>query len=152
MNSEILRQDADTYATAVCGIVDPENEIGWLVCAGHPDPLLLEDGQVAEVNVPRAFPLGWFEDATYEPQPFPFRPGSRLFIFSDGLSDCYDRSGRQLGSEGVARLLAHCSGQPLQTIPSLIELALRLRENEPALLDDISLLALEPGIADKQAP
>ncbi|WP_216635576.1 PP2C family protein-serine/threonine phosphatase [Croceicoccus bisphenolivorans] len=152
LNREILETESETYATVVAGLVDPAAGQGWLICAGHP-PAILFDGNVQSiVETGGAFPLGWFPDSSYTPTPFSFGPQARLAVYSDGLSDCRDRRGRELGDEGIARLLAECRTQPIETVGRMVELTLSLRDADPSLVDDISLLVIEPDLGDRQAP
>lgn len=149
LNREIIDADGETYATLVAGIVDPALGEGWLVRAGHPAPILLDGKDFNEIEGEGAFPLGWFADAEYAATRFDFGPGKRLVLYSDGLTDCRDRGGRMLGSDGLTSLLTECSSRQIGAISAIVELALSLRDNNPQLADDVSLLALEPDFSDR---
>jgi PAS domain S-box-containing protein len=62
-------------------------------CAGHPQPLLLRDGEVRAVGRFGAM-LGAWTDATWTPDRVALRPGDVLVAFSDGVTDTVGRDGR----------------------------------------------------------
>ncbi|WBU63714.1 PP2C family protein-serine/threonine phosphatase [Paracoccus aerodenitrificans] len=96
----------DNYFTMVFAIVD---QITWEVClvqAGHPYPLLQRvDGSVEQIGK-GGLPVGVMEHATYDEISLKLKPGERLLIASDGLSDVTDRAGQALGTEGLSAILS----------------------------------------------
>jgi sigma-B regulation protein RsbU (phosphoserine phosphatase) len=52
------------------------------------------------------FPLGLYDDLTYEEWSLNLEPGNILVFQSDGLSEAPDPEGRQFGTERLASLLA----------------------------------------------
>lgn len=90
-----------TMATVGIVIVDSEQHTLTSVSAGHPPPLLVEpDGTARLVESSLRPPLCTF-DSDVEPSVIPYRPDSRLFIFTDGLIE--DRTSG-VGA-GIDRLL-----------------------------------------------
>ncbi|OAN56745.1 hypothetical protein A7Q26_18340 [Sphingobium sp. TCM1] len=143
LNREIASQNSESYATLICGLLFPHSREGWIIRAGHPPPLLLQPGRIKAMAVPGAFPLGWFDDAEFEPSHFVLPPQARLVLYSDGVTECCDRDGSALELEGLCDLLAMAADEPIATIVRSVEAKLSARRGRAGFEDDISLLALE---------
>lgn len=144
LNAEIGARGDDCYATAIAGIIDAPGRQGWLVRAGHPPPVLQSGGSTSQLEDRGSLPLGLFDDADFAVRHFAFAPGDRLTLYSDGLAECLDRTGREIGGEGVAALLGSFGEAPLDAlIPALLE-----RIDSASRQDDVSLLALESPLVD----
>lgn len=139
LNREIEERGNDSYATMIAGIIDAGQRRGWLVRAGHPPPLLTTEASIGTLGDGGGLPLGWFTDHSIKAETFAFRPGTRLVIYSDGLTECLDRDGTELGTAGLERVISEGAGHPLSGLVDRLTSVLDLRE--PA--DDVSLLALE---------
>jgi serine phosphatase RsbU (regulator of sigma subunit) len=75
-----------------------------IVDAGSPQLLLLRGGDVLPQRLEAQFPLGMFEETAYRPQPLSLRPGDRLFLLSDGVSNAGPASG---GGDPAAARYGH---------------------------------------------
>ena len=139
LNREIEERGDDSYATMVAGITDARAGRGWLVRAGHPPPLLSSEQGLSVLDEGGGLPLGWFADHQIKAQPFAFPRGARLVLYSDGLTECLDRKGDELGAAGLDRLVRDGTTHPLPDLVDRVASSLDLREPD----DDVSLLALE---------
>jgi phosphoserine phosphatase RsbU/P len=79
--------------------------------AGQTQPLLLK-GDRCETLKLAGFPLGIFDDVTYEEWSLSLDPGDILLFHSDGLSEAPDPDGRMFGTERLAALLKQSSALP----------------------------------------
>jgi serine phosphatase RsbU (regulator of sigma subunit) len=94
------RPDTDAglaeFVTAVL-VEIPDEGSAVVVNCGHPPPLLLHAGRVAEVRPPRYCPplalLGMMGD-TYPARRFPLAHGDELLLYTDGVSETRDSAGR----------------------------------------------------------
>ncbi|WP_239806133.1 PP2C family protein-serine/threonine phosphatase [Croceicoccus hydrothermalis] len=148
LNREILAGEDEIYATAIAGIVDVPAGEGWIIRAGHPEPLLMQCGGGASgvarpLDTAPAFPLGWFSQADFRATRFPFTAGARLVIYSDGLLDCCEET-EIPDAQSLAALLDTCRDQPIAAIGALVERLLARRGGDLPLADDVSLFAIEP--------
>jgi sigma-B regulation protein RsbU (phosphoserine phosphatase) len=76
-----------------------------LANAGQTQPLLWKDGHVEQIKL-TGFPIGIFDDATYEEWNVRLKPGDILVFFSDGLTEAANREGKFFGTHRLMDLLA----------------------------------------------
>lgn len=88
------------------------------VQAGHPHPIVMRhDGRVEQLG-DGDLPIGLIPDAEYERYSTRLSPGDRLFLSSDGITECPDYQGVELGTEGLLQLLMKSAALPS---PELLE-------------------------------
>ena len=69
------------------------------VNAGHPSPILLgSNGEIKRLNS-GGVPVGMFADARFTSSELQMGPGSRLVIFTDGLTDAQNAIEEEFGDE-----------------------------------------------------
>jgi serine phosphatase RsbU (regulator of sigma subunit) len=137
---------AGSYVTAVLGRLDLRTGACSLLNAGHVRPILVRDGESAEVMLPRNFPLGMFDDAVYETGEIILRPGDRLVLFTDGM-----RERAAAGIDLSSQLKAVAGMHPREAVRSLVDTVVDLAG--PVLADDAALLIVDwHGIQDRSEP
>jgi serine phosphatase RsbU (regulator of sigma subunit) len=112
-----------------------------LVCCGHPPPLLLRDGSAAFVEPYAAPPLGLLDlaDGWCRASMIPVGDGDRLLLYTDGVSEARDGTGRFFP---LAQVTADTVGETgADRAPLLDVLVARLEEHVgDRACDDILLL------------
>jgi len=104
MMSEI---QTERYATLAYAELDLSTGQVRMVQAGHPHPLVQHsDGSISFLGH-GGLPIGLIEDADYEGFETCLRPGERLLMVSDGVTECPRPDGEQLGHRGLERILRH---------------------------------------------
>lgn len=95
----------DQYFTLAYAEVDLET--GWLslVQAGHPHPMILRKNGIVEELGKGGLPIGLIDGASYNQTSAQLSPGDRLFLMSDGVTECPSPDGEELGTEGLRALL-----------------------------------------------
>ena len=86
-----------------------------LANAGQTQPLLWKDGHVEQIQL-TGFPIGIFDDATYEEWSVSLTSGDILLFFSDGLTEASNREGKFFGTGRIKELLeanAHMNSSEL---------------------------------------
>lgn len=99
----------DTYFTLALAEVDLETGKVVLVQAGHPHPAILRADGTVEFLGSGGLPIGLIPDARFERVEASLQSGDRLFLFSDGVTECADPSGREFGEDGLADSLARAA-------------------------------------------
>ena len=104
----------DQYFTMAYAEVDMLNGQVELVQAGHPHPVLLRRDGSMEALGEGGLPIGLIPGATYQSVSTVLLPGDRLFLVSDGVTECPDPDGNELGTDGLMAVLRRSlqTGQP----------------------------------------
>src|ERR1700688_1931487 len=72
--------------------------------AGQSQPLLYKDGRCARIEL-TGFPLGIFEDVTYDEWGVTLETGDILVFHSDGIAETYNSEGQLFGNERLRKLV-----------------------------------------------
>ena len=95
----------DHYLTLLYAEADLQSGRVTLVQAGHPHPAVQRaDGRIEYLGH-GGLPVGLIPDAAYQSVSVVLHPGDRLFLMSDGITECTDPAGTELGETGFARIL-----------------------------------------------
>ncbi|MFI5916547.1 PP2C family protein-serine/threonine phosphatase [Dactylosporangium sp. NPDC051541] len=125
-----------SFLTAVLGRVDLASGVCTLINAGHLPPLLVRDGDVEPVRLPKNFPLGMLPDSTFVGADVPLRAGDRLVIVTDGMTE---RRAAQLDLHAEVRRVAGL--HPREATRALADAVLAVAG--PVLADDATLLIID---------
>ena len=106
----------DQYFTMAYAEVDMINGQVQLVQAGHPHPLLMRRGGAMLPLGEGGLPIGLIPGATYTSFSTVLLPGDRLFLVSDGVTECPDANGVELGGDGLIGLLKRSAHLPSATM------------------------------------
>lgn len=138
-----LDTQTNQYFTIVYGILDLETNEFRYVSAGHPGPALqLRDGRVI-LHESTGTPIGLIDDPTYEEKTIVLEPGDRLWLFTDGLTEARDPSGRELGVEGFTHEMKHQRSMSIdQAVQGMAGRVHRWQNGRPAD-DDLSILGID---------
>lgn len=95
----------DQYFTCVYGDADLRAGHIRIVQAGHPHPLLLRpSGQVLRLG-DGGLPVGLVPGARWDRLDLTLAPGDRLLLVTDGLTECHNPAGTELGEDGLTDLV-----------------------------------------------
>lgn len=102
------------YFTMAAAQVDRDNRMVF-AAGGHPPAFLIRKGSPVQLLGSRSLVLGVLENAV-DPEPaleFALEPGDRVALYSDGLTDLFNASGKMLGVEGLQEIVEQTSRLPL---------------------------------------
>ena len=131
INRFLCTRQVGKYATMILLKIFPNGSGEFMNC-GHIPPLLIGPSGTRYLEEANLI-VGMISDATYTCAQFTLQPGDRILLTTDGITEIEDRSGQQLGIDGLAQL-AH-----LPTLDALIEHCTRLQASLEAQ-DDWTLL------------
>lgn len=130
----------ESFATALCGVVDARHRTLRLAFAGGPPGLAMRaGGRIEELGSP-GLPFGMIEDADYDEIEARFGEGDCLLFFSDGAVEVHDAREKLLGTEGLVGILREV-GYPERGLQiSAVEEQLLLYSNAIRLTDDLTFI------------
>jgi sigma-B regulation protein RsbU (phosphoserine phosphatase) len=117
----------EQYFTMAYAEVDLNTGRLRLVQAGHPHPVILRRGGGVDVIGDGGLPIGLVEEARFERVEATLQPGDRLFLMSDGVTECPAPDGAEFGEQGLRDFLASHAG--LDDSPLLESLVWRLTDH-----------------------
>jgi hypothetical protein len=133
--------DRSGFATAVLAELDLAGGLLRYVNAGHPPPLVMRDGKVSRaLSGGRRWPLG-LGPAELTVGEETLQSEDWLLLYTDGITEARDRSGRFFGEERLTDFLqreAAAGHPPPETVRRLIKSVLTHQDGE--LQDDATVL------------
>jgi phosphoserine phosphatase RsbU/P len=124
----------EKYATVIVARIRPDGELEYVNC-GHVPPLLVSNHQV-ERPTHGNLPVGLLKDAVYESDHARLKPGDRLVLVTDGVTEAENARGdffedsrleavaaKSNGLEDIFTAVADfCSGTPLSDDCTVVDL------------------------------
>lgn len=133
------------YFTMIYGVIDTQACTLELCQAGHPHPIYLPVGQPARFIVNGGLPVGIIPDARYESVQLSYAVGDRLFLYSDGITECESPQGEMWGAERLREFVDETRQLSVSEVIRLLDLRIRAWQGSDSFEDDISMLILEVG-------
>jgi serine phosphatase RsbU (regulator of sigma subunit) len=128
-----------TPCTVVLVQLAPDLRTARVLCAGHPQPVLVRGGEVHLVG--RFGPmLGAWVDSHWHAETIALEPGDVLVLYSDGVTDTVGPDGR-FGEERLLAALADAAVGDAEAAVEAVDRALRAFETGEQA-DDTAVLAL----------
>jgi serine phosphatase RsbU (regulator of sigma subunit) len=114
LNQQLTGRFGDNrYATLFWAEYNAQNGMLTYVNAGHPSPIVTHSTGEIERLDSGGVPIGMFANRRYTATKLRMPPGSRLVIFTDGVTDAENAAEEEFGDQ---RLIACC-----ETIPAGID-------------------------------
>jgi sigma-B regulation protein RsbU (phosphoserine phosphatase) len=94
------------YATVTLGIVDFERQVFEYASAGSTSPVrIMAQEKDVQIGFSKGVPLGLVRGTKYELRTLDFNPGDALFLYSDALLEHGRKEDRQLGRDGLEKMI-----------------------------------------------
>lgn len=142
--NENLFQDTEVsqYVTLFYGRIDPNKGILEYANAGHETPFAVSNEGLLRRLELGGLPLGMFSGTEYEQGVVPFSQGDRLVLYTDGVIDVGETTGRFLEPESIQKVVTE---NRHDTVRRLVEFVIEkvdaLRSSDEQA-DDITLLVV----------
>lgn len=135
--------DTAMFCTMFCGILNFETGELAYANAGHNPPVIIPGGGLPEwLNVSPRVMLGIMEDAGFVTQTARLLPGTRLVLYTDGVTEAMDGGGSLYGNDRLIRALAAESFDAARPIVDDVIRSVHEFVGTTAQSDDITVLAL----------
>ncbi|MGC2639960.1 MAG: PP2C family protein-serine/threonine phosphatase [Acidobacteriaceae bacterium] len=129
------------YMTALFLRLDPQTPKIEVVNAGHnPAALVLPDGAVQMIEA-SGTPLGMLPDMTYTAEHFDFPPGSRMLMYTDGLTEVF-RGDEEFGQDRLIETFRTTKMPEAEHVLDLLWETLGTFSFHEAQTDDMTALAI----------
>jgi phosphoserine phosphatase RsbU/P len=147
LNDELVKvvKTDESFATAVCGLIDVQQHVFRFAGAGGPQVLRMHVDGTYDCFETAGLPLAIMEDAEYEQARVELQAGDCLLLFSDGALEISNAAGEMLGLEGLIGLLKK-QGYPASDLRmETLEEDLLKYSNCIRLADDLTLIEIRIG-------
>jgi sigma-B regulation protein RsbU (phosphoserine phosphatase) len=133
---------ASMFVTMFHGVIDLGTGALRYCNAGHNPPYLLRAGGGRETLKPTGIAFGLDADMPYRIDEAVLRPGDALFLFTDGITECFDSKGEEFGTARLEAALEAGRGRGAAELIAGIVAATNTFADGAEQSDDITCLAL----------
>lgn len=143
LNRRFQCDDVSDYFTMNCGILDRSGRRLRVCQAGHPPPVIMPRNGLPYMAGDGGFPVGMFAEAEYATLDIPLKPGDRVILYSDGVTECPDPGGQPYGDDRLLHMLYRQRRESLEHVVANIETDLRHWHRRDGFIDDVSIVIFE---------
>lgn len=129
------------FVTFFYGVLNPAAGTFHYCRAGHNPPLVLRDGGDLERLEAGGLMLGGSRKASYAQGEVRLRPGDRLVLFTDGLTEAMDEAQQEFGEDRLATAVRQVAGGAEATVTAVLADAEAFCRGQ--WLDDATLVVVE---------
>jgi phosphoserine phosphatase RsbU/P len=138
------------YATMFLGILGRDGQLDF-INAGHPSPLLLRGGELAEPFSEGSLPVGLLPGSEFKTARIQLQPGDTLVLFSDGVSEAADPDDELYGVPRLREALAGSVNESLDQMQKIVFASVEKFTRGASQADDITLLLVRYRAAAQSA-
>jgi phosphoserine phosphatase RsbU/P len=143
VNRQLLRDsNSKLFVTLFYASLDPRTGLLLYSTGGHNPPFLLRADGGAEVLPGKGLLVGILEDAGYATGQVILRPGDRLLLYTDGVTEAMNADGDQFGRDRLLNVLRTCHPNGPDALVGAVTEAVRVFTGDAPQSDDLTLLAL----------
>jgi len=133
--------ETEQFLTIFYAVIDPATRQLSYTSAGHPGAIRVGPDSPATILDAGGMPIGL--GGAYETQATSLRPGDRLYLYSDGLTEAMNPMGQQLGRDRLIQILTSMSSVELSQAVTRTMSALDAWTGGANSRDDVSILVME---------
>ena len=155
VNNQICSNNREEmFVTVWFGILDLNTGIIKAANAGHEYPAMLRAGEQFElVKDKHGFVIGGMEGVRYREYELTLTPGSKLFLYTDGVAEATNAQNEMFGTDRMLAALNTESGAAPEKILKNVRAAVDDFVQDAEQFDDLTMLCVEyRGAADMKKP
>ena len=136
--------EAGMFVTVWIGILELSTGKLKASSAGHEYPVIRRPGGKFELFKDRhGLVIGAMEDITYKEYELVMEPGSKIFIYTDGVPEAADEDNRMFGNERMLQALNTDPAAPPRQVLGNVKKAVDEFVSDAEQFDDLTMLCLE---------
>jgi sigma-B regulation protein RsbU (phosphoserine phosphatase) len=143
LNVQVCRHaPGSRFITLFYAVYQPLTGDMTYVSAGHTPPLLLRGNGRCERMTEGGIALGMFDRSTYKTGHLTIQPDELFAVYSDGVTEAENATGRPFDEAGLESALVANRGLPLSALGTAIVRAVEQHTADTRLADDVTILLL----------
>ena len=132
------------FVTVWLGILDLRSGELTAANAGHEYPVIKEpDSDFEVMHDKHGFVIGGFKRMKYEDYIIKMKPGSKLFVYTDGVTEATDADDRLFGVERTVLSLNKAKNASPQTLLETVDADVREFAGDAEQFDDLTMMCVE---------
>jgi len=135
--------DSKTFVSLFYGILDTDKNTLRYANAGQNPPLLFSPGKKPLPLKTHGLALGLKKDISYQNDEIHIKPGERLLIYSDGISEAMNESMEEFGDQKLLEVVKGADNDSANTSIKRITEAVNLHFGEAQQNDDMTMIILK---------
>ena len=145
VNAEICnRNPEEMFVTVWLGILEISTGILTAASAGHEYPAIRHyPGSFELLKDKHGFVIGGMEGVRYRDYTLTLEPGSRLFVYTDGVPEATNANQEMFGTDRMIQALRTAEHHDPRTILSAVQSAVSTFVGQAEQFDDLTMLCLE---------
>ncbi len=143
--NEFLEQNNDEqlFITVFYGLLNERTGRFWYANGGHTPPILVDDEGVRMLPLTGGVALGMFGGLEYMDSHIDLKPGSKLVLTTDGVTEAINSKLQEFGDERLLRIIEDLPEQaPSEDVNAIVEAVESFVGKEPQF-DDITCMVLQ---------
>lgn len=141
--------DSNMFVTLITGILDLNTGELKLCNAGHNPPILISgEGQISQLDLQRNLFAGIMEDYQYSDEIIRLEKGSKLFLYTDGITEAENSEKELYGEDKMIETLSVNADRDIRSIVNSVISSLAQHAHSIPASDDLTILIIhfEPEI------
>lgn len=146
LNDAMSHLQIDRFITMVVSVLDPKTGNLTIVNAGHTLPIIRRksgDVEVQDVAI-NGLPLGVIGQAKYNELSLDLNQGDWVTLYTDGLNEQVNATGKQFGVKQLTREIEAFSGENAEDLGKGIVASVRLHSGKVDQADDMCVVCFGP--------
>jgi sigma-B regulation protein RsbU (phosphoserine phosphatase) len=130
------------FVTVFYGILNTLTGEVEYVNAGHNPPYLLSSSGLNKLDLTAGIALGVLEDINFNSKTIKLKPGEKLFLYTDGVTEAFNKEMTAYGENKLKIFLNQRLAQPIKTIIKESLEDVNVFADGAPRSDDITLMAV----------
>jgi sigma-B regulation protein RsbU (phosphoserine phosphatase) len=137
----VLDEQTQQFLTIFYAVINAKSRLLTYASAGHPGAILINPQESAIILDQGGLPIG--VGISYEEYSVVLKPGARLYLYSDGVTEAMNAAGEMFGQERLLPSLERLANVALSASVARLTQEIDLWRGDTKARDDVSILALE---------